>query len=69
MPVISDIDYRGYNITVSEDAGRFTPRVNRRGQMMEYEGRMSEIWAAASCGALDRALHRAMSAIDTGHIK
>ena len=69
MTDISTSEYQGYTIDVTEVAGRFTPRVSRAGQMIEHDGKSSEIWAAASCGSMDRALEVAHTAIDSGRIK
>jgi hypothetical protein len=61
--------YLEYVITVTEAGGRFTPRVTKPGGLIEHEGHLSEVWAAASCGSLDRAIQMARSAIDNDHIR
>jgi hypothetical protein len=61
--------YHEYTITVTEAAGRFTPRVTREGAMIEHDGKVSEAWSAASCGSLDRAVLVARTAIDTDRIR
>lgn len=62
-------EYQGYDIAITEDSGRFTPRVSCAGRMIEHDGRASEIWAAASCGSMERAMQRAQAAIDTGRVR
>lgn len=61
--------YLEYVITVIENDGRFTPRVTRPGKSIEHDGRMSEAWAAASCGSLERAIQTARAAIDDDRIR
>lgn len=61
--------YFEYVITVTESDGRFTPRVTRPGKSIEHDGRVSEAWAAASCGSLERAIQTARAAIDNDHIR
>jgi hypothetical protein len=61
--------YLDYVITVTESGGRFTPRVTRPGKSIEHDGRVSEAWAAASCGSLERAIQTARAAIDNDHIR
>jgi len=61
--------YLEYVITVTESDGRFTPRVTRPGGLIEHDGRVSEAWAAASCGSADRALQTARAAIDNDRIR
>ncbi len=69
MAAVTQIDYQGYNVTVTEEGGRFTPRVSRAGSMIAHDGRTSEVWSSPSCGSLERALQRAQAAIDTGRVK
>lgn len=69
MAETSQLEYRGYHIVITEDGGRFTPRVSRTGGVIAHDGRTSEIYAAASCGSMERALQAAQSAIDTGRVK
>jgi hypothetical protein len=61
--------YLEYVITVTAADGRFTPRVTRPGGMIEHDGHVSEVWAAASCGSLDRAILAAKTAIDNDRIR
>jgi hypothetical protein len=61
-------DYLGYDIAITEEAGRFTARVTRIGALIAHDGRASEVWAAASCGSFDRALETAKTAIFTKRI-
>jgi hypothetical protein len=61
--------YLEYLITVIEADGRFTPRVTRPGGLIEHDGRLSEAWAAASCGSLERAIQTARIAIDNDRIR
>ena len=63
------VTYLEYTIIVTEDGSRFTPRVRREGAMIEHEGNVSEVWAAASCASLDRAVLVAKTAIDTDRIR
>jgi hypothetical protein len=69
MTTITEAEYQGYHIAITEDGGRFIPRVSHAGHMVEHDGRTSQIWTAASCGSLERALQRAQAAIDTGRVK
>jgi len=62
-------NYFEYVITVTEADGRFTPRVTRPGGMIEHDGRVSEIWSAASCASLARAIQTARTAIDSDRIR
>jgi hypothetical protein len=66
---ITHASHEGYDIAVSEEGGRFTPRVTRAGGMIEHDGHVSEVWAAASCFSLERAIEVARTAIDTGRIR
>lgn len=61
--------YLEYVITVTEADGRFTPRVTRPGELIEHDGHVSEVWSAASCFSLDRAVQTAKTAIDTDRIR
>lgn len=61
--------YLEYVITVTESEGRFTPRVTRPGKSIEHDGLISEAWAAASCGSLERAVQTARAAIDDDRIR
>jgi len=65
----TQVVYLEYKITVTEDGGRFTARVRREGGLIEHEGRVSEVWAGASCASLDRAVHVAKTAIDSDRIR
>lgn len=69
MATVTQTEYQGYDIAITEDGGRFTPRVRREGRMIEHDGRTSEVWAAPSCGSLERALQKVQAAIDTGRVK
>jgi hypothetical protein len=61
--------YLDYTITVTEDSGRYTPRVHREGGLIEHDGRSSEVWSAPSYYSLDRALQMAKTAIDSDKIR
>ena len=69
MAADAQTTYLEYTITVTEDAGRFTPRVSREGGQIEHDGRVSDVWSAARCASLDRAMHVARTAIDTDRIR
>ena len=69
MTTTTRAEYQGYSIAITENAGRFTPRVSRAVHMIEHDGRTSEVWAAPSCGSLERALQNAQAAIDIGRVK
>jgi len=69
MTAVTELEYQGYSIAITEIGGRFTPRIRCAGRMVAHDGRASEIWAAPSCGSMERALQRAQSAIDTGRVK
>jgi hypothetical protein len=62
------MDYLGYDIAITEEAGRYTPRVTRPGALVAHDGRKSEVWAGASCGSFDRALEIARMAINSKRI-
>jgi hypothetical protein len=61
--------YLEYMISVTEADGRFTPRVTRPGGLIEHDGHVSEVWAAASCFSLERAIQTAKAAIDGDRIR
>jgi hypothetical protein len=63
------VTYLEYTITVTEDGGRFTPRVRREGGLIEHDGHVSEVWAAASCASLERAVLIAKTAIDSDRVR
>ena len=63
------VAYLDYLIRVTEDGGRFTARVSRDCAMIEHDGRVSEVWAAASCASFDRAVFVAKTAIDSDRIR
>jgi hypothetical protein len=69
MSADTQITYLEYMVTVAEAGGRFTARVSRPGFLIEHDGRSSEVWAAASCGSLDRAIQTAKAAIDNDRIR
>ncbi len=69
MAADTQTTYLEYTITVSEEAGRFTPRVSRPGALIEHDGHASEVWSAASCASHDRALNVARTAIDSDRIR
>ena len=69
MSADTRIVYLEYIITVTEENGRFTPRVTREGGLIEHDGQVSEVWAAASCASLERALLVARTAIDTDRVR
>jgi hypothetical protein len=69
MTGIVEIPYRGYQIAIREEAGRFTPRITREGAQVEHDGRSSDVWAGASCGSYNRALETACNAIRTGRVR
>ena len=69
MAAETQTTYLEYVITVTEADGRFTPRVTRPGGTIEHGGHVSEVWAAASCGSLDRAVWTAKKAIDDDRIR
>jgi hypothetical protein len=63
------VPYLEYTITVSSDGGRFTARVTREGGMIEHDGHVSQVWAAASCASLERAVQVAKTAIDMDRVR
>ncbi len=69
MAAGTQITYLEYTITVTEEGGRFTPRVTREGGLIEHDGHVSEVWAPASCVSPERAIHVAKTAIDTDKIR
>jgi len=69
MSAETQTTYLEYTITVTQADGRFTPRVSREGAFIEHDGHVSEVWSAASCGSLDRAIQTAKAAIDNDRIR
>jgi len=69
MSAPDPIAYLEYVITVTEEGGRFTARVTREGGTIQHDGRVSEAWATASCGSLNRAVLVAKTAIDNDHVR
>jgi hypothetical protein len=69
MAAATSITYLEYTIAVTEEGGRFTPRVSRDGGLIEHDGHVSEVWAPASCVSLERAILVAKTAIDTDRIR
>jgi hypothetical protein len=69
MTAGTQITYHEYTITVTEEGGRFTPRVTREGGLIEHDGRVSDVWAPASCASAERAILVAKTAIDTDRIR
>ena len=69
MSADTQVAYLEYMITVTEQGGRFTPRVTREGALIEHDGHVSQSWAAASCASLDRAVLVAKTAIDADRIR
>ena len=69
MAADTRIIYHDYIITITEEAGRFTPRVTRESGLIEHDGQVSEAWAPASCYSADRAAQVAKTAIDNGRIR
>jgi hypothetical protein len=69
MAADTQITYLEYTITVTEADGRFTPRVTREGGLIEHDGNVSEVWAAASCASHDRAVLVAKTAIDSDRVR
>lgn len=69
MAAAARIVYLEYVITVTEEGGRFTPRVTREGGLIEHDGQVSEVWAPASCNSVDRAILVAKTAIDTDRVR
>jgi hypothetical protein len=65
----TQVPYLEYMITVTQDGGRFTPRVTREGGLIEHDGNVSEAWAAASCASLERAVLVAKTAIDSDRVR
>lgn len=69
LTAVTETEYKGFGISVTEDGNRFTPRVRHAGRMVEHDGKASQVWAAASCASGERALQIAQAAIDTGRVK
>ena len=63
------VEHEGFTITVTQDNGRFTPRITRAGHMIAHDGRVSEAWSGASCGSLQRAVDVARNAIDNDKVR
>lgn len=69
MGAETQIAYLEYVISVTETDGRFIPKVTRPGGLIEHDGHVSEVWAAASCFSLERAIQTAKTAIDSDRIR
>lgn len=69
MKPASHTDYLGYDIAISQEMGRYTPRVTRAGALIAHDGRVSEVWAGASCGSYEKALETAKTALETRRIR
>ena len=69
MNADDQITYLEYQISIKEDAARFTAHVTRSGGLIEHDGRASEVWVTASCNSRDRALWVAKNAIDTDRVR
>ena len=69
MPADDCLTYFEYRIDIVEEGKRFTARVTRDGNLIEHDGRASEVWASASCGSRERAIWVAKNAIDTDIIR
>ena len=63
------VSYFEYTITLAQEGARFTARVSRKDGLITHDGRVSEIWASASCNSRDRAIWVAKNAIDTDKIR
>lgn len=63
------VPYFEYTITLAQEGARFTARVSRKGGLITHDGRISEVWASASCNSRDRALWVAKNAIDSDKIR
>lgn len=63
------ITYLEYTINIVLQDARFVALVSREGQLIEHDGRASEVWASASCTSRDRAIWVAKNAIDTDKIR
>lgn len=63
------VTYLDYKISIAMEGPRFVARVSRDGGLIEHDGRVSEVWASASCVNRDRAIHVAKTAIDTDRIR
>lgn len=69
MNADDQITYLEYQISIKEDAARFTAHVTRDGGLIEHDGRASEVWVTASCNSRDRAIWVAKNAIDTDRVR
>lgn len=63
------VSYFEYTITIAQEGSRFTARVSRNDGLITHEGRVSEVWASASCNSRDRAVWVAKNAIDTDKVR
>ena len=68
-PDRAPISYLDYAIAITEEGARFTARVSRDGNLIEHDGRSSEVWVSASCNTRERAIWVAKNAIDTDRIR
>jgi hypothetical protein len=69
MDAIEPVTYLEYQIRIDQEGARYVARVCREGGLIEHDGRVSEVWASASCNSQERALWVARNAIDTDRIR
>ena len=69
MTAAQSVDFKGYQIVITEEKLRFTARISRKDGLVRHDGRSSEVWASASCGSHERAIATAMKAIDSGQVE
>ena len=69
MSADDQLTYHEYQISITEEAARFTAHVRREGGLIEHDGRASEVWVTASCNSRDRAVWVAKNAIDTDRVR
>lgn len=68
MDDANQVKFLDYEIRIVQDGSRYIAYVRCDGQLIEHDGRASEVWASASCGTRDRAIWVAKNAINTNKI-
>jgi hypothetical protein len=69
MSADDQLTYHEYQISITEEVGRFKANVRRDGALIEHDGRASEVWVTASCNSRERAVWVAKNAIDTDRVR
>jgi hypothetical protein len=69
MSADDQLTYLEYQISITEEAARFTAHVRREDGPIKHDGRASAVWVTASCNSRERAIWVAKNAIDTDRVQ